>query len=133
MALLPPPTQASSSVGQAAVCSSDLRARFLADDAMKIAHHHRIRMRARARSPAGNAWSATFVTQSRMASLMASFSVRLPLVTADDLRAQQPHAEDVQALPAHVFFAHVDHALEAEQRAHRGGGDAVLARRRFRR
>ena len=46
---------------------------------------------------------------------------------AHDLRAQQAHAEDVEALAAHVLLAHVDDALEAEQRADRGGGDAVLA------
>ncbi len=67
-----------------------------------------------------------------MASLMASFSVRLPVVTGDHLRAQQAHAEDVEPLPAHVFLAHVDHAIEAEQRADRGGGHAVLARAGFR-
>ena len=59
---------------------------------------------------------------------MASLSVRLPLVTADHLRAQQAHAEDVEALAAHVLLAHVDDAFEAEQRADGGGGDAMLAR-----
>ena len=59
---------------------------------------------------------------------MASFSVRLPAADAAHLRAQQAHAEDVQPLPAHVLLAHVDDAFEAEQRAHRGGGHAVLAR-----
>ena len=34
---------------------------------------------------------------------------------------------DIQLLPAHVLFAHVDHALQAEQRADSGSGDAVLA------
>ena len=58
---------------------------------------------------------------------MASFSVRLPLVTPHHFGAQQPHAEDIQALAAHVLFAHVDDALQAEQRADGGGGDAVLA------
>ncbi len=75
--------------------------------------------------------SPTLVTQSRMASLMASFRVRLPLVTPTTLRAQQAHAEDVEPLPAHVFLAHVDHAFEAQQRADRGGGHAVLARAGF--
>ena len=48
-------------------------------------------------------------------------------IDAAHLGAQQPHAEDVQFLAAHVFGAHVDDALEAEQRADRSGGDAVLA------
>ena len=62
---------------------------------------------------------------------MASFRVRLPLVDADHFRAQQAHPEDVEALAAHVFFAHVDDAIEAEQRADGGGGDAVLSRAGF--
>ena len=50
----------------------------------------------------------------------------------DHLRAQQAHAEDVEALPPHVLLAHVDHAVEAEARADGGGGDAVLPRAGFR-
>ncbi len=50
---------------------------------------------------------------------------------ADYVRAQQAHAEDVEALAAHVFFAHVDDAIETEERADGGGGDAVLARAGF--
>ena len=74
---------------------------------------------------------ATFVTQSRIASLMASFSVRLPFATPDHFGAQQPHAEDIEALPPHIFFAHVHHALHAKQRADRSGCDAMLAGARF--
>ena len=72
----------------------------------------------------------TLVTQSRMASLMASFSVWMP-VDAAHLGAQQPHAEDVERLPLHVLRAHVDDAVEAEAGANRGGGDAVLSRAGF--
>ena len=71
-------------------------------------------------------WS-TLVTQSRMASLIASLSVRLPAVTGHDLGAEQLHAGDVERLAAGVLLAHVDDALEAEQRRRGGGGDAVLA------
>ncbi len=67
------------------------------------------------------------VTQSRMASLIASFSVRLPLGHAHDFRAQQPHAKNIQALPAHVLFAHVDDAFQAKEGAHRSGRHAMLA------
>ena len=74
---------------------------------------------------------ATLVTQSRMASLMASLSVRLPVLTPTHLGAQQAHAKDVQPLAAHVLFAHVDDAFEAEQRANGRGGYAVLARAGF--
>ena len=69
---------------------------------------------------------ATLVTQSRIASLMASFNVRLPFVTGDHFRAQQPHAKDIQPLAPHVFLAHVDDALEAEQRADGSGSHAML-------
>ncbi len=44
-----------------------------------------------------------------------------------DLGSQQAHAENVQALAPHVLLAHVDHAIEPEERANRGGGDAVLS------
>ena len=55
-------------------------------------------------------------------------SVREPGVHAGDGRAEQPHALDVGHLAAHVLRAHVDDALQAEQRARRRGGHAVLAR-----
>ena len=71
--------------------------------------------------------SLTLVTQSRIASLMASFSVRLPASTPHDLGAEQPHAEDVQRLPRHVLGAHVDVALEPEQRAGGRRRHAVLS------
>ena len=59
---------------------------------------------------------------------MASFSVLEPVLTAAHLGAQQPHAEDVQLLAAHVLLAHVDDALHSEERADGGGGHAVLSR-----
>ena len=49
----------------------------------------------------------------------------------DDVRAHELHAEDVEVLPADVFGAHVDIALQAEQRGGGGGGDAMLARAGF--
>ena len=57
------------------------------------------------------------MTQSRSASLIASFRVRDPCVDRHDLGAEQPHPGDVERLPVGVDLAHVDHALEAEQRA----------------
>ena len=44
-----------------------------------------------------------------------------------DTGPEQPHALDVGLLAAHVLGAHVDDALEVEQRAGGGRGDAVLA------
>jgi hypothetical protein len=48
-----------------------------------------------------------------------------------DSRAEQAHALDVGLLAAHVLGAHVDDALQIEQRAGGGGGHAVLARPRL--
>mmetsp|Transcript_154688 Transcript_154688/g.494651 ORF Transcript_154688/g.494651 Transcript_154688/m.494651 type:complete len:595 (+) Transcript_154688:438-2222(+) len=44
-----------------------------------------------------------------------------------DLGAEHLHAEDVQGLALHVHGTHVDDALQAHERACRGGGHAVLA------
>ncbi len=44
-----------------------------------------------------------------------------------DPGAQQSHPEDIQRLPAHVLGAHVDDALEAQERTGRRAGDAVLS------
>ena len=71
--------------------------------------------------------SSTLVTQSRSASFIASLRVREPDCTGTHLGAEQVHAEDVGLLPLDVDLAHVDDAGQAEARAHRGGGDAVLA------
>ena len=46
---------------------------------------------------------------------------------AGHLGPQQAHAENIQALAAHVLRTHVDHAFEAQKGAHRSGGHAVLA------
>ena len=47
------------------------------------------------------------------------------------LRAEQPHAEDVEPLPPHVLRAHVDDASQPEERADGRGRDAVLPRARL--
>ena len=70
--------------------------------------------------------SATLVTQSRIASLIASFSVRLPASTRQTSAPSSRMRNDVERLALHVLGAHVDVALEAEQRARRRRRDAVL-------
>ncbi len=70
----------------------------------------------------------TFVTQSRMASLIASFSVFDPDGHSANLGSQQPHAQHIQLLPLHVHIAHVDHAFEAQQRACRRRRHPMLPR-----
>ena len=47
-------------------------------------------------------------------------------VDAAHFRSEQLHPDDVRALPTDVLGPHVDDALQPEQRADRGGGDAVL-------
>jgi hypothetical protein len=46
---------------------------------------------------------------------------------SDNLRAQHPHPEHVQALPPHVLLTHVDDALEAELGADGSSRDTVLS------
>ena len=113
-------------VGQAAFGLEDLLARLAADHRLEVAHHLRIGMRA-----GGGADQvvgvSTLVTQSRSASFMASFSVRVAGGDRRHLGAEQLHAEDVGLLPLDVGRAHVDDAGEAEARRDGRRGDAVLA------
>src|SRR2546423_4738105 len=44
------------------------------------------------------------------------------------LRAEQTHPQNVRLLPADVFRSHVNDAIEAQQRTHRRGCDAMLTR-----
>ena len=53
--------------------------------------------------------------------------MRVPDCTGTHLGAQHLHADHVGLLPRHVDRAHIDHAFEAEARAERRGGDAMLA------
>ena len=97
----------------------------------------RSRAAARARSPgtargrrtsrSGSSVVSTFAIQSRIASLVASFSVRVPNSTGRTSAPSRPHPLDVRRLPPHVLAAHVDDALEPEARADGRGRDAVLA------
>ncbi len=74
---------------------------------------------------------STVATQSRMASFTASFKRSAAGERRPHLGAQQAHAEHVERLALHVDLAHVDDAVEPEQRSRGGGGDAVLARPRL--
>ena len=104
----------------------NLPARFDPDHAMKIAHHHRIRMRAErgaedvmrrahVRDPIAHRFVDRF------------FQRRLAGGDGDDFRAQKTHPRNVERLAFHIDRAHVDDAFAAEPRGHRGGRDAVLA------
>src|SRR5208282_4007821 len=110
---------------------ADLQASFASNNAVKIAHHGRIRMRpehaaeqvmrgAHVGDPVAHGFVDGVFEGARTGIDAAHFS------------AQQAHAEDIEFLPAHVLGAHVDHALESEKRADGGRSHAVLASAGFR-
>ena len=133
IAFEPPPTQAMTASGSRPVSSQHLAARLDPDD------------RAGSRGPSpgtgagpspsrcSSACGSTVATQSRNASLIASLRVAAAGLHRDHLGAEHPHPGHVERLPPGVVLAHVDDAVQAEQRAGGRGGDAVLARRRSRR
>ena len=103
----------------------DLRARLVADHALEVADERRERRRADAgadrvvRVPhVGHP-----VADGGRDGLLERARAR---VDAAHRRAQEAHALHVGLLAAHVLRAHVDDALQPEQRAGRGGGHAVL-------
>ena len=113
-------------LGQPALALEYLRARLVADHALQIAHQRRVWRRSDRR--ADHVVRALHVchpvTDGGGGRLLERPRAR---VHRFHRRAQQPHALDVRSLPARVLDAHVHHALEIEQRAHRRRGDAVLA------
>ena len=113
-------------VRQAAFGFEDLAAGLLADHFLEIPHHQRVRMRAE-----GGAEQVIRVGDvgDPVPHGLADGVLERAAAAGDahHCSAQQAHAEDVQALPPHVLFAHIDGAVETEQRAHGGGGHAVLS------
>ena len=113
-------------VGQAALLLEHLRPRLGADDALEVAHHHRVGMRA-----GGGADAVERVGD--IGHPVAQGLVHRVLERARagldraHLRAQHLHAEHVRLLPLDVDCAHVDDAVEAEAGAGGRGRDAVLA------
>ncbi len=69
---------------------------------------------------------STELIQSRIASLIASRSVREPLVTGRTSAPSSRMLNTLGSLAADVLLAHVDDALQAESGTGRGRGDAVL-------
>ena len=113
-------------LGQPARLREHLRARLVADHALEVAHDRRERRRADARADdvVGVADVGDPVADRGRHGLLERAGARLD---RRDGRAQQAHALDVGLLAAHVLGAHVDDALEPQQRARGGAGDAVLA------
>ena len=126
IAFEPPPTQAMREIRQPPLDGRDLRRRLVADPALEVAHDRRVRVRAHRR------------TQDVVGRLDVRHPVAHRLVDRvlerrgagrhrADLGAQGAHPQHVRALPLDVLGAHVDDARQVEQRAGRGGRDAVLA------
>ena len=126
IAFEPPPTQAIDGVGQPALGGEDLLARLVADHALEVAHELGVRRRADARADqVVRRLDVRDPVADRLARRLLQ-RLRAELDRAH-LGAEQVHPLDVRGLAAHVLGAHVDDAVEAEARADRGGGDAVLA------
>src|SRR6267143_4560900 len=112
-------------VRQALFAFENLAARFNADDALKIAYHHRVRVRA----------------QHGAQYIMCGAHVRDPIAHRfvdrfferglaggdwNNFRAEKFHTRDVQRLPFHIDLAHINHAFATEPGGDRGTGNAVL-------
>ena len=113
-------------VGQAAELLQALGPRLAADDRLEIADDPRKGMRPHHRAEAivGRLDRAHPVAEGLVHGVAEG-----PRAAGHrpHLRPEELHAEDVGPLAADVFLAHVDHALQAEAGAGRGGGHAVLA------
>ena len=113
-------------IRQPADLVEQLRARLFPDDLLEIADHRRERMRSRGRAEdvVGRLDARDPVAICVVDRVLECPGTRRD---GDHLGAEQTHAGDVERLALSVDLAHVDHALEAEQRGRGGGGHAVLA------
>ena len=104
----------------------ELRARLVADRALQLAHDRRVRRRTHGAADdvvrRGDVLDP--VADRRRGRLLERAR---PGADRRHARAQQLHPLDVGLLAADVLLAHVDDALQAEQRARGGRRDAVLA------
>ncbi len=113
-------------IRQAARDRQHLLARFLSDHGLELTHHQRIRMRAEHRSKqvVGGLGVGDPVAHRLVDGVLERAAAA---VDARHRRAEQAHAEDIERLARHVLGAHVDDALESEERAGGGRRHAVLA------
>ena len=103
-----------------------LFARLVADDRLEVADHHRIGMRTRDGADAvegiGNVGHP--VAQRLVHRILERVRSRHDRT---HFGAKRPHAQHVRLLPLDIDRAHIDHALQSELRAHRGGRNSVHA------
>ena len=113
-------------VRQPADLLEHLPPRLPADHRLELADHQRIGMRSERGSEqvVGVADVGDPVAHRLVDRVLQRLAAGIDLTHG---RAEQLHADDVQRLTPHVLGAHVDVALEAEQRARGRGRDAVLA------
>ncbi len=99
---------------------------FLADDALEVAHHRRIRVRAG--HGADDVEGVLDVRHPVAHRLIQGILERLAAaLDRDHLGAKQMHAVDIRALALDVFGTHIDHALQTVAGTDRRGRDAMLA------
>lgn len=113
-------------VGQASGALQDLAAGLHADDAVEVAHHGGEGMRARdgPEEVVRAVHIGDPVAERLVDGVLQGATAGLH---GDDLGAEHAHAGHVQGLALGVDLAHVDGALEAEERTGGGRGDAVLS------
>ena len=117
--------------GQLACNVQHLRTRLDADDALKVADHHRIGVGAHDRTDAvvgvpnvGHPISHGFVD----GVLQGFRSARHRM----DTSPEQLHPKNIESLALDVLLTHVDFAFQIQQRTGRGRCNAVLSRTRLR-
>ncbi len=118
--------QAISESGRRPSAALHLLARLVADDALEVTHHRRIRMRAGDRTDAveGVGDIGDPVAQRLVHRILER--VRAGRDRAH-FGAEHFHAQHVRLLPLDIDRAHIDDAGQAELGAKRGGGDAMHA------
>ena len=104
-------------VGETLLALEDLAARLDADDAVEIAHHHRIRVRPEgtAEDVVGRANVRDPVAQGLVDRFLEGL---LPGLDPAHFGPEETHADDVEALALHVCRAHVNDTLHPEARRH---------------
>src|SRR5690606_32185580 len=98
---------------------------FIADHALEIAHHHRVRVRSG--HGADDVESVVYIGNPVAHGFIERVFQRFAAaVHRHHGGAQQLHAVDVRALALDVFAAHIDHALQPIAGTDSGSGHAML-------
>src|SRR5206468_804954 len=113
-------------IWQTTFAFENLMARLNANDALKIADHHGVRVGAENR--AQYIMSGAHVRDPVAHRFVDRFLERgLPSCDRNNFRAEKFHARDVERLAFHIDPAHVNHALAPEASGDGGSSNAMLA------